>query len=63
MKIVEEPGPIICEQCEKVFYAKYAHFCPACRKKQSSERAKRIGLCNYGATGRWGKKRKDEKDR
>lgn len=60
MKVVTEAAPVICERCEKVFYAKYAHICLACRKKQYSEQAKRIGLCKIGAEARWRGKRKDE---
>ena len=48
MKTVKGTAPVICEQCGKVFQAKYAFFCPECILKMKSERAKRIGLNRIG---------------
>ena len=45
---IQEPAPIICENCEKVFMGKYATLCPDCRKEILRERAKRIGLNKLG---------------
>ena len=52
MKTVKETAPAICEQCGKVFETKYAFYCPECRKKIASERAKKIGLSELGHKAR-----------
>lgn len=48
MKTVKETAPVICEQCGKVFQAKYAFICPECHRKIRSETAKRTGLNRIG---------------
>lgn len=51
-------APVICEDCEKVFYGGVnAYICPQCRKKRASENAKRRGL---SALGREAQRKKKE---
>ena len=50
-------APVICEDCERVFYGGVnAYICPACRKKRASENAKRRGLSALGCAARQKKK-------
>jgi hypothetical protein len=62
MKPIKDPMPIICDRCEKVFMGKYAYICPECRKKVSSETAKKTNLNKLGneAYSKQQKMRKDE---
>lgn len=60
MKTVKEPAPIICEECGKVFKAKYAFYYPKCIKQMNSERAKRIGLSKLGVKARREKPGKEQ---
>ena len=47
-------APTICERCESVFMGgPNAFFCPDCRKKISSENAKKRNLSRLGNTARW----------
>lgn len=48
MNVVSEKAPAICEGCGVVFQSKYAFFCPDCRRKMNSERAKKTGLNKLG---------------
>ena len=47
-KVVTEVAPILCEDCGKVFYGKYAHICPECRKVRVSRYAKERNLSKLG---------------
>lgn len=47
-KTVKEAAPVICEDCGKVFNAKYAFICPKCRRARLSQRAKEKGLNKIG---------------
>lgn len=48
MTTVKETAPVMCEQCGKVFQAKYAFICPECHKKRLSKLAKQRGLNKIG---------------
>lgn len=52
MKKVNSVASIICEQCGKVFQAKYAFICPDCHKKRLSELSKQKGLSKMGNEAR-----------
>ncbi len=43
-------APVICEDCEKVFYGgPYSYICPECRKKRLSATAKKRNLNKLGS--------------
>ena len=48
MTTVKETAPVMCEQCGKVYQAKYAFICPECHRKRLSELAKQRGLNKIG---------------
>lgn len=52
MKKTKNAATIICEQCGKVFQAKYAFICPDCHKKRLSELAKQKSLSKIGNQAR-----------
>lgn len=46
-------APVICEECERVFYGGVnAYICPDCRKKRASELAKKRNLSAIGCAAR-----------
>ena len=48
MMPIKDPMPIVCARCGKVFMGKNAYICYECRKKVSSENAKKINLNKLG---------------
>lgn len=58
MNVDHIKAPVICEECEAVFYGGVnAYICPACRKKRLSDLAKKR---NLSAIGREAQRKKKE---
>lgn len=57
MKDETNKAPVICEDCERVFYGGVnAYICPDCRKKRLSDLAKKRNLSGIGRAAQRKKK-------